>query len=506
MFRTWLASLRVRLAATYVLVTAFSFLLLTLLLTHPVEKFLIRREENMLAWTGHTLGTTLRTPWAVTPEIWQQDQFWTQRRSTDVSAVIGARIRLLDVNGRVLTDSRWGHPALGEWKGWLQQQHNALSLSTRPEVQQAMFGRYGARTGENEDGKGSRAIFIARPILRNDPRTGGDRVAFIIYLSRPLDAVINDLHALRRLLLLGMLAGLLVTMLASIVLSSNLSAGLQAAMRVARAFAAGQMDQRMRANGHDELGQLGAAFNQMADALQRQEQLRRDLLADVSHELRTPLTAIAGCADTLLDGAMQDNPAAAKRFLQIIVRESARLQRLVADILELSRLQAGAVQIPRQPLALRPVIADAVEIARLHARQNGVTLALDYPDALEALRVLGNEDRLAQALRNLLDNAQHHAPRGTQITVTVAADAQQAVISIHNAGPGIPPEDLPWVFDRFYRAGQSGDSAGTGLGLAIVREIMRAHAGTVRAESTPGAGTTFSLRIPRAQAETAVSV
>ena len=111
-------------------------------------------------------------------------------------------------------------------------------------------------------------------------------------------------------------------------------AGLQAAMRVARAFAAGKMDQRMHASGRDEVGQLGAAFNQMADALQRQEQLRRDLLADVSHELRTPLTAITGCADTLLDGALRDDPAAAERFLTIMARESGRLQRLVTDILE----------------------------------------------------------------------------------------------------------------------------------------------------------------------------
>ena len=494
--RTWLASLRVRLAATYVLVVAISFLFFNVLLTRPIERFLMRREENTLAWTGHTLGTTIRTPWNVTAELWAQDQFWTQRRSADVAAVIGARIRMLDTRGQVLTDSRWGHPGLGEWKNWLRHQANAPGWQARPEIQQAMLGRYCAFPRLDDDGK-TPAIFIAKPILRYDPQTKAERVAFIMYLNRPVESVRKDLHDLRRLVMLGMLASMLVAILASILLSSNLSAGLQAAMRVARAFAAGKMDQRMRASGHDEVGQLGAAFNQMADALQRQEMLRRDLLADVSHELRTPLTAIAGCADTLIDGALHDDPDAAERFLHIIVRESARLQRLVSDILELSKLQAGAITIPRVPLPLCPVIADAVEIARLHARQQEVTIAFPAAEATD-ITVLGNEDRLAQALRNLLDNALHHTPGGKTITVTLEAGPGDVTIAIHDEGAGIPPEDLPWVFDRFYRSGKSGGGAGAGLGLAITREIVLAHTGRIEVQSTVGAGTTFSLHIPRA--------
>jgi len=492
--RTWLSSLRVRLAATYLLVVAISFLFFSLLLARPVERFLMRREENTLAWTGHTLGTTLRTPWNVSPEIWAQDQFWTQRRSADLAASIGARIRLLDAQGRVLTDSHWGHPGLGEWKSWQQQQAHAPTWQARPEVQQAILGHYCAFPRTDDDG-GKPAIFIAKPILRYDPRAKMERVAFIMYLNRPVESVRNDLHALRRLVTLGMIAGMLVALLASIMLSSNLSAGLQAAMRVARAFAAGKMDQRMHASGRDEVGQLGAAFNQMADALQRQEQLRRDLLADVSHELRTPLTAITGCADTLLDGALRDDPAAAERFLTIMARESGRLQRLVTDILELSKLQAGAVPIPRVPLPLAPIVEDAVEIAGLHARQQDVTIRLHLPDETP-ITILGNEDRLAQALRNLLDNALHHTPRGKTITVTVTAGAREATIAIQDEGEGIPPDDLPWVFDRFYRSGTGGAKAGAGLGLAITREIVLAHEGRVEVASTVGVGTTFSLHLP----------
>ncbi len=271
-------------------------------------------------------------------------------------------------------------------------------------------------------------------------------------------------------------------------------------MRLARAIAAGRMELRMREKGRDELGQLGKAFNQMADALQRQEQLRRDLLADVSHELRTPLTAITGCADTLTDGTIREDPEAAEHFLNIIQRESGRLQRLVTDILELSKLQTGTLDIPLRALPICPLIEDAVEVARLHARHDQLTIRYDEPvnQVSATLLVLGNEDRLAQALRNLLDNACHHTPAGREISVLVEATADTVSIRVQDEGEGIPPEDLPWVFDRFYRAGKGTKKpGGTGLGLGIVREIMQVHEGQVTVESTVGVGTTFRLHLKR---------
>ncbi len=180
------------------------------------------------------------------------------------------------------------------------------------------------------------------------------------------------------------------------------------------------------------------------------------------------------------------------------MKESERLQRLVADILDLSRLQAGAVPMPREPVALLPIIADAVEIARLHARHDEVNIAYQPPeeDPDAPLQVPANEDRLMQALRNLLDNGRHHSPAGGIVTVTVTVQAAEVIVSVRDEGEGIPPEHLPWVFDRFYRAGKGAKPGGTGLGLAIVREIMLAHGGSITVESTIGHGTTFSLHLP----------
>jgi signal transduction histidine kinase len=497
---TWLASLRVRLIITYVLVTAFSFGLLYLMIMNPVETFLRQREEDNLVAVAKTLGSTIRSPIECDdPAAFAQDLYWTYRRCRLFlrDTMPKTRFRILDSHGKTLTDSEYA----GAWSEWMTKQRLAPSLKTHIEVRSAMLKSYGADTrfaSSDTSRLDSYRMFVALPIVRQG------QLAFIMYLDKPLDVVQVNLRYIRSIIRYGMFASALVTILVSILLSSHLSAGLQSAMQVARAFAAGRMDLRMRALGRDEVGQLGAAFNQMADALQRQEQLRRDLLADVSHELRTPLTAIAGCADTLADGALRDDPETAEHFLAIMHRESKRLQRLVADILELSKLRAGAIAIPLAPVAICPLIEEGIEIAHMRTAHRDVAITVEYPAecAGETLHVLGHEDRLAQALRNLLDNAQHHTPAGRRVSVAVEVQADAVVIHVRDEGDGIPAEDLPFVFDRFYRAGKGETtSGGTGLGLAIVREIMHAHRGEVTVQSVTGTGTTFSLHLQRVQAE-----
>lgn len=510
---TWFASLRIRLIVTYVFVTVLSFGFLFLQLTQPVQHFIMQREADLLKTVGKTLGTTIRSPVESSNALFIQDLFWTQRRCRLYLAeeIPDVRVRVLDPQGALLLDSR--EPIDKDWGDWCDWWHKTRftrpSIAKLDYIQEAItLKRTVMRPQEIVDttwldGRDSpcTSFSLAMPIMRTD-RTGVQRLAFIMHLERPADALINDMRELQDRINISLLTSLLITMLVSILLAGRLSADLNSATRVARSFARGDVSQRMRARGRDEVGQLGQAFNQMADALQRQESLRRDLLADVSHELRTPLTAIAGCADTLADGTLQDDPAAAERFLGIIMRESERMQRLVSDILELSKLQAGVVEIRREPLAIAPLIDDAVEIAGLNARQEGLTIEWTPPAHAETLVVQGNEDRLAQALRNLLDNARHHTPDGRTIYVTLEGQAQEVVIRVRDEGEGIPPEDLPWVFDRFYRAGKGvAKTGGTGLGLAIVREIMLAHEGRVTVESELGLGTTFSLHLPRVQAE-----
>jgi len=509
----WLASLRIRLIVTYVFITVLSFGFLFLQLTQPMQSFIMQREEDLLKSVGKTLGTTIRSPVETSNDLFIQDLFWTQRRCRLYLAeeIPDVRVRVLDPKGSLVLDSK--EPIDRDWGDWLIWWHRTRfkrpSVANLENVREAIHTQSTImRPKEIADSawftgrvNAPASFYLAMPIMRTD-KAGVPHLAFIMYLERPADAVIKDMHEMQQRLKISLLTSLLITMLVSILLASRLSANLNSATRIARSFARGDLGQRMHARGRDEVGQLSTAFNQMADALQRQEQLRRDLMADVSHELRTPLTAIAGCADTLADGALREDPVAAERFLGIIMRESERMQRLVSDILELSKLQSGAVGMPRVPVPIVPIIGDAVEMAELHAHQEGITIAWAPPADGGALTVVGNEDRLAQALRNLLDNACHHTPAGRTVYVTVAEEAAEIDIHVRDEGEGIPPEDLPWVFDRFYRAGKGGvKTGGTGLGLAIVREIMHAHQGRVSVESTVGQGTTFSLHLPRVQAE-----
>jgi signal transduction histidine kinase len=499
----WLASIQVRLIATYVLVTGISFVFLFILLLKPLEVMIFSREEDHLLAVATTLATTIRSPVESSEEAFLLDQKWTQQRRCKylLQQLPHLRVRILNAQGDVLTDSRYAEL---DWSAWEAKRQTLANLRSREEVRNATDGQMRVRLQQDEGHTvGKYFMYAAVPVWRTDPNTRERRLAFIVYLNQPLDVVRSSINAQKHLLLLLMVVSLTLTVFVSVMISSHLSARLRAATHVARSFAAGRMQRRMPERGRDEVGQLGRAFNQMADALQRQERIRTELLADLSHELRTPLTAIAGCADTLADEPMQHDATARERFLHIILRESERMQRLVSDILELARLRAGAITIPLKPVDLQPIIADAVEVARLQTRpqQSEIIWLPQTEQRTNVLQVMGHEDRLAQAVQNLLDNAIHHTPAGKCIRVEVMVEAQWVTVFVCDEGEGIAPDDLPWVFDRFYRSGKDTTTCGTGLGLAIVREIMQLHGGAVSVESTVGCGTTFSLHLRRVQAE-----
>ena len=232
--------------------------------------------------------------------------------------------------------------------------------------------------------------------------------------------------------------------------------------------------------------------------LRRLEGVRQEFVANVSHELRTPLSLIKSATETLIDGGRQD-PQVTARFLEIIEKHANRLTLLLDDLLLLARLDSGRIELDLRPVPLAAAAQEAIDDAAILARGRGVTLVQSVPDGLTAH---ADAHRLRQALANLIDNAIKYGREGGMVEVRGRElGAQQVEVSVRDDGPGIAGEALERVFERFYRAdkARAREQGGTGLGLAIVKNVVQAHGGDVRVESTPGRGTEFFIRLPAAR-------
>jgi two-component system phosphate regulon sensor histidine kinase PhoR len=229
--------------------------------------------------------------------------------------------------------------------------------------------------------------------------------------------------------------------------------------------------------------------------LRRLERVRRDFVANVSHEFKTPLTAIQGFAETLLSGALDDK-ANRNRFVEIIREHARRLARLTDDLLKLSRIEAGRLELEIRPIRVETLVNSCVETARLHAKTRGLEIHMDLQENAPAVR--GDGAQLGEVLQNLLDNALQYTPSGGQIEVKARANGHDVIFTVSDTGIGIPESDLERIFERFYRvdAARSREAGGTGLGLAIARHIVEAHGGRIWVESAVGQGSRFHFIIP----------
>jgi len=297
-----------------------------------------------------------------------------------------------------------------------------------------------------------------------------------------------------RLALAGAIA-VVVSSLAALVALRTITRPLHAMTLASERMAAGDYDQQVAGvDSADEVGQLARSFNRMAYEVKRVREMHRQFIANVSHDLRSPLTSIIGFSQVLTDDAAI--APAQRRSAEIINGEAQRLYRLTMDLLDLSRLEAGRLPLSRRHLDLNVALHDVA--ARYHALpdKRGVRFAESL--CAEPLPVLGDPDRLTQVAVNLLDNALKFCNPGGEVRLTTARQGGSAVVEVYNSGAGIAPEDLPHVFDRFYRGDhpRAQRTGGSGIGLAIVRELVHAHGGMVTASSELGCGTAMAVRLP----------
>ncbi|MBI4744356.1 MAG: PAS domain S-box protein [Actinobacteria bacterium] len=226
------------------------------------------------------------------------------------------------------------------------------------------------------------------------------------------------------------------------------------------------------------------------------EKIREEFIANVSHELRTPISAIRASAETLLNGA-QGDPRATKQFLENIHKESERLSFLVADILDLSRLESDKIRYPKRKVPISKIVNEITDRFSSKAKEKQIKLKTKTP--LPSLELKINEKDIALALSNLLDNACKYTPIGGEIEIEVKEIKEQVVIFVKDTGIGIPPQDLPRIFERFYRVdkGRSRETGGTGIGLSIVKHVAEKHGGRAQVESNLGKGSKFTILLPK---------
>lgn len=290
----------------------------------------------------------------------------------------------------------------------------------------------------------------------------------------------------------SLIVGLAVAGLLSLYVSRRIFQPLVRLSAVADQFATGRLQVRTEKVGIPEIDALGRSFNEMAESLQDVERRRLDLIGDLTHELRTPLTVLGGYLEGITDGSIDGSPELFER----LNREILRLRRLVNDLQELSRVEAGAVPLHLQEVQLASLVEEVIETVRMQVPEEGPLLTSRI--APTAPPVYGDPDRIRQVLINLLGNAVRYTPEG-QITVTCQISEKSVRVAVQDTGIGIADADLSHVFDRFWRAdrSRSRSSGGSGIGLTIVRQLVERHGGAVEVHSRLGAGSTFAFTLPR---------
>ena len=335
----------------------------------------------------------------------------------------------------------------------------------------------------------------AVPIVYNAGRAGGDFiVAADAGLVPSFERERKDSLSSLNYKVAGVIGGAgLLCGLIGFVASQRILQPVTALTGAARRMEAGDLGQRVDYEGPDEIGQLSHAFNSMAAGLHRNETLRQTMTSDIAHELRTPLNNIAGFVDMLADGLVEPDA----RVLSTLQEETQLLVGLVDDLEQLSLGDAGRLTLEAEDTDAGAVVTRAVEAMAPRAAEHDIVLTADVPETFVVIDA--DASRLDQVLRNLLENALRHTPAGGAVAASVEDSTGEVQITVEDTGPGIAPEHLPNIFERFYRADPSRTRAtgGSGLGLAIVRQIVEAHGGSVTAENREEGGARFTVRLPK---------
>lgn len=458
-----LDSLRARLFLTSTVVLGCAVALEMALVWHDVGGYFVRRPLAQVS-TSLARANTLLGRAAVD----RGRRVVALTELTQLVDQVGGSLRLLAPTGQHRAIAAWGVAS------------STPAVLPRGEVQRVLDGA----TWQGTAARGALGVEAV-------PAVWSGRIQGALVWSTPVagqaltDSVVIDVG----------LAGLIALLFGILVWawqSQRLTRPLSRLAGMASAIADGDLSIRADVRAPSEYASLAHALSSMAASLERSEVARREFLASVAHELRTPLTALGGFLQALGDGTVPTDRAEAYRMK--CLEEVSRLNRLLEDLLDMAKSEAGRLDLAIRPIALGETVSRAILLWESAIRQKNLDVHVDLP--AQTVTVEADADRVMQVVSNLLLNAVNYTPTGGAITVGLTTDGEWATIVVADTGPGIPPSELPRIWDRYYRFIPSGRARGTGLGLAIVRALVEAHGGTVRAVSDGVTATRFEVRLP----------
>ena len=343
-------------------------------------------------------------------------------------------------------------------------------------------------TGEATSRKSNNITF--QPVVANE-----ETVAYILISTDPARRTPAELNYIYRSNIafgIGSLIALMLAVSLGFLISRNIVGPLTRLTEASQLMAAGDFEHKVEIETEDEVGELAKAFNQMSDDLAEGRRLRRQMTADIAHDLRSPLAVIAGYIESMRDEVLSPTPA---RF-DTIYSEIEHLQHLISDLRTLSRADAGELPLNLQRLNPQELIDRTIATFKLQAEQKNIQIEANIEASIPSIN--GDEERLAQVLGNLVNNALRHTPEDGAIRLNSRKDANGVLLSIEDTGEGIPEDVLPRIFDRFYRVDEARqqNSGESGLGLAIAKSLIEAHGGTINVFSKVGSGTRFDILLP----------
>ena len=342
----------------------------------------------------------------------------------------------------------------------------------------------------------NRVLREAAPIVIDDQVVG--YLIFDFFDDRRLPGAPERvfLTALNRSIVLASLGAAIAALILGAILARTLTRPIRELTAATQQIAGGELGVQVPVHARDELGELAVSFNSMSADLEQASRLRRQMTADIAHDLRTPLSVILGYTEAFSDGKLDATPEIA----DTLHREAQHLNRLIDDLRTLSLADAGELPLHRSLAAPASLLERAASAYRMQAAEQDITIRNEAAPDLPSIYVDGQ--RIAQVLGNLVGNALRHTPGGDVVTLSARAVPDAVLLRVHDTGSGISPEDLPHVFERFYRADRARTGDGeSGLGLSIAKSIVEAHGGSIHVASRPGEGTEFTVRLPVASQE-----